>query len=206
MSTDKAIPDAASPLLIVLSGPSGVGKDSVLAALRRRGYRFHFAVTATIRPPRPGERDGVDYHFVSPQAFQEMLARGELLEHAQVYGHWYGVPEEEIRLGLASGNDVLLRVDVQGAATIRRILPGAVLIFLAPASPQELEARLSGHLAEKDGTLKLRQARYEEEMEELAKFDYLVINAQGQLAEAVDMILAIVTAEKCRVVPRRVEL
>lgn len=202
MSTDRTIPGGGSPLLIVLSGPSGVGKDSVLAGLRKRGYRFHFAVTVTTRPPRPGERDGVDYHFVSPQAFQEMLDRDELLEHAEVYGHRYGVPKEEIRRGV----DVFLRVDVQGAATIRRMLPGAVLIFLAPASPQELEARLKGHLAGNDESLKRRQARYEEEMEELANFDYLVINPQGQLAQAVDQVLAIVTAEKCRVAPRRVEL
>ena len=202
MSTDRTTPGGGSPLLIVLSGPSGVGKDSVLAGLRKRGYRFHFAVTATTRPPRPGERDGVDYHFVSPQAFQEMLDRDELLEHAEVYGHRYGVPKEEIRGGV----DVLLRVDVQGAATIRRMLPGAVLVFLAPASLQELEARLKGHLAGNDESLKLRQTRYEKEMEELANFDYLVINPQGQLAQAVDQVLAIVTAEKCRVARHRVEL
>jgi len=207
MTTDSATPGpSAPPLVVVISGPSGVGKDSVLASLRKRGYRFHFTVTATTRSPRAGERDGEDYHFVSSQTFQEMLTQGEFLEHAQVYGHRYGVPKEEIRKGLARGEDVFLRVDVQGVATIRQLLPEAVFVFLAPASAQELKVRLSEDTSEREGTLELRRARYEEEMEELANFDYLVTNPQGRLDQAVNRILAIVTAEKCRVAPRRVEL
>lgn len=191
---------------MVLSGPSGAGKDSILAGLRRRGYRFHLAVTATTRPPRPGEEDGRDYHFVSPQAFREMLNRGALLEHAEVYGQQYGVPKIEVKEGLEGGVDTFLRVDVQGAATLRRLLPGAVLIFIAPGSVAELKGRLKEHLSPGDESFPERWARFPQEMGELANFDYLVVNRESRLEEAVEEVLAIVTAEKCRAVPRRVAL
>lgn len=197
---------SSSPLVVVLSGPSGVGKDSALACLRERGHPFHFAVTATTRPPRSGEVEGVNYHFVSRERFQEMVENGELLEHACVYGHRYGVPKEEVRWGLAQGLDVILRLDVQGAATVKKLLPEAVLIFMAPASEEELGQRLRKRLTEGPACLQERLAKFREEMKRLAEFDYLVVNHEGKLGEAVDQIAAIITAEKCRTRPRRIEL
>ncbi|HWQ11975.1 MAG TPA: guanylate kinase, partial [Roseiflexaceae bacterium] len=129
------------PLLVVLSGPSGVGKDSILMRMRDVGFPFHFVVTATSRPMRPGERPGYDYHFHTTQEFEALIAAGELLEWANVYGHYKGIPKSEIRNALASGRDVILRIDVQGAETIRRLAPEAVLIFVVPGSFEELRNR-----------------------------------------------------------------
>src|SRR5919205_2171585 len=122
----------AQPLLVVLSCPSGVGKDSILMRMRDVGFPFHFVVTATSRPMRPGERDGYDYHFVGEERFKAMIAQEELLEWAEVYGHYKGIPKSEVRQALASGRDVILRIDVQGAATIRRLAPEAGFILLGP--------------------------------------------------------------------------
>src|ERR1700712_498998 len=132
----------AQPLLVVLSGPSGVGKDSILMRMRDFGFPFHFVVTATSRAMRPSERDGYDYHFVGKERFEEMIAREELLEWAEVYGHYKGIPKSEVRQALASGRDVLLRIDVQGAATIRKLVPEAIFIFVAPGGLEELRYRL----------------------------------------------------------------
>jgi len=130
------------PLLVVISGPSGVGKDSVLMRMRELGFPFHFVVTANSRPQRPGEIDGVDYHFVTTERFREMIENDELLEWAEVYGQYKGIPKFEIRQAMASGRDVILRINVDGAATIKRLAPEAVFIFLAPASLDELRHRL----------------------------------------------------------------
>jgi guanylate kinase len=193
-------------LLIVLSGPSGVGKDTVVACMRRRGHPFHFVVTATTRPPGAGETNGMDYHFVSKERFQEMLSRGEFLEHACVYGHWYGVPREEVRQALARGQDALLRIDVQGAATIKKFLPEAIFIFLVPGSQEELRPRLRKRLRGVPRSLELRLARALEEMKCVTSFDYMVVNRDGKLEEAVEKVMAIIAAEKCRVIPRKIEL
>jgi guanylate kinase len=191
-------------LLFVLSGPSGVGKDSLLARMKARGLHLHFAVTATTRPPRPGEREGQDYHFLSVEGFMEMREKGELLEWAQVYGHWYGVPKAEIRAALSRGQDVVVKVDVQGAATIRGLLPGAVSIFLVPPSLEELKKRLASRRTEGGASLELRLHTAQEEMKHLPFFDYVVIN--DDLGRASARVEAIITAESCRVNPRRVEL
>lgn len=196
----------ASPLLVVLSGPSGVGKDSVLAHLKRTGQNYFFVVTATTRPQRPGERDSVDYHFLSQAEFQAMVAEGELLEYAQVYGHWYGVPKKPVRQALEEGKDVIIKADVQGAATIKGVAPQAVAIFLAPPSLEELEQRLRQRHSETPAALALRLKIAQEEMERLPFFDYVVINAQDKTEEAADKIEAIITAEKCRTTPRKVSL
>jgi len=124
------------PLLVVISGPSGVGKDAVRKRMQERGCPFHFVVTATDRPQRPGEVHGKDYFFISAAEFDRMLANGELLEHAIVYGQHKGIPKAHVRQALTSGQDVLMRVDVQGATTIRRLVPEAVLIFLMPSSEE----------------------------------------------------------------------
>ena len=191
-------------LLFVLSGPSGVGKDSVLARMKAAGLPLHFAVTATTRPPRANERDGQDYHFLSEARFMEMRRKDELLESARVYGHWYGVPKAEIRSALSRGQNVLVKVDVQGVDTIRRLLPGAVSIFLVPPSPEELRKRLASRRTEGGASLELRLGIAQEEMSHLSLFDYVVTN--DDLCEASAMVEAIITAENCRVNPRRVEL
>ncbi|MGB9879441.1 MAG: hypothetical protein ACPLRM_01645, partial [Anaerolineae bacterium] len=131
-----------NPLLIVISGPSGVGKDTVIKRMKELNYPFHFVITATTRPPRKGERHGVDYFFLSEDEFVRLMQAGELLEHAWVYGEYKGIPKEQVRQALASGQDVIMRLDVQGAATVRRLLPDAILIFLLPGSEDELLNRL----------------------------------------------------------------
>lgn len=194
------------PLLVVLSGPSGVGKDSILMRMRDVGFSFHFVVTATSRPMRPGERPGYDYHFHSADEFERMIAEGELLEWANVYGHYKGIPKSEIRNALESGRDVILRIDVQGAETIRRLAPEAVLIFVAPGSPEELRHRLQWRRTETPDDMERRLSTARAEMGALERFDYVVINREERLDDAVGQIRAIVQAEKQRVRPRRVRL
>lgn len=196
----------ARPLLIILSGPSGVGKDTVIAELKRRGSPLYHAVTATTRPQRPRETEGIDYYFVTPARFREMIERQELLEWASVYGNWYGVPRRPVREALAAGKDVIVRVDVQGAATIKALAPEAVFIFLAPSSMEELKQRLRRRATENASDLELRLKTAEEEMARLPLFDYLVVNHQDRVGEAAAQIEAIITAEKCRVKQRLVEL
>jgi len=194
------------PLLIVLSGPSGVGKDAVLSGMRKSGCPLFFAVTATTRPRRERERDGVDYIFVSREEFEQMIARHELLEWANVYGNLYGVPKGGLKAALARDQDAIVKVDVQGAATINRDHPEAVFIFLAPPSDQELEERLRQRKTESGVDLELRLLAAKEEMKSLPLFDYVVVNARDRLESAISQIESIITAEKCRVVPRTVEL
>lgn len=203
---DHILQRELSPLLIVISGPSGAGKDSVLRRMKERELPLHFVVTATSRPKRPGEVEGLDYLFVSPEEFERMIRQGELLEHAMVYNEYKGIPREQVRLALASGRDVVLRVDVQGAATIRRLFPEALLIFLTPASEDELLRRLRRRETETPESLQLRLDTARQEYERIDLFDYVVVNADGQLDRAVDTIQAIITAEHQRVHPRRVTL
>lgn len=196
----------APPLLVVLSGPSGVGKDALLSRMRQLDRAYHFVVTLTTRSRRPAEVEGVDYHFVSVAEFQRMLAQDELLEWANVYGNFYGVPKDQVRRALARGQDVLVKPDVQGATTIRRLAPQAVFIFLAPPSLDELARRLRQRKTESaaDSALRLRTAR--EEMACLSMFDYVVVNRDGGLDDAVAAVEAIIQAEKCRINPRLVNL
>lgn len=196
----------AQPLLVVLSGPSGVGKDSILMRMRDIGFPFHFVVTATSRAQRPGERDGYDYHFVSKERFEEMIACSELLEWAEVYGHYKGIPKREVGQALQSGRDVILRIDVQGAATIKRLAPDAVFIFLAPGSFDELHNRLQWRRTESPDQMEQRLAMARREMDALDTFDYVVINREDHLDDAVGQIRNIMSAEKQRVRPRRVVL
>lgn len=184
----------------MLSGPSGVGKDAVLTGMKRLGRPFHYAVTATTRPRRHGEKDGVHYHFVSKEKFQQMVERGALLEWAQVYGNFYGVPRQEVEQALKEEHDVIVKVDVQGAATIKGIVPQALLIFLTPPSTEKLVARLRQRQSESPIDLKRRIATAQEEMKRLPIFDYVVVN--DRVDTAVAKIDAIITAEKCRVNPR----
>jgi guanylate kinase len=194
------------PLLVVISGPSGVGKDSVLMRMRELAFPFHFVVTATSRTIRPGETDGFDYHFVGEARFQQMIQDEELLEWAMVYGQYKGIPKFEVRQAMASGRDVILRINVDGAATVRAIAPEAVFIFLAPASEEELRRRLTMRRTESDAEIDKRLAVAAHELRQVGGFDYVVINHEDRLDEAVAQIQAIITAEKLRVFPRRVNL
>jgi guanylate kinase len=193
-------------LLIVISGPSGVGKDTLLERMRERGCPMHFVVTATDRPPRPGEVHGVDYFFLATEEFTRMIEQDALLEHATVYGQHKGIPRQHVQDALASGKDVIMRIDVQGAATIRRLVPEAVLIFLTASSEEELEQRLLARGGDTSEQLQRRIATAREEMRCLPEFDYVVVNRDGELDQAVDDVLAIIRAEHRRVEPRVVKL
>ena len=194
------------PLLIVLSGPSGVGKDAVLDRMKESRRPFHYVVTATTRPKRAREKDGIDYHFLSGKEFHQMMNDHQLLEWANVYGNYYGVPKDEITSALSKGVDAVVKVDVQGAATIKKILPHAVFIFLTSPSVEELEKRLKKRHSESSADLALRLEKAREEIRSLPLFDYVLTCRQNKLDEVVFQIDAIVIAEKCRVKPRIVEL
>jgi len=196
----------AKSLLIVLSGLSGVGKDAVLTRLRESSYPLEFILTVTTRTRRSNEKDGVHYRFVSGNKFQKMIDHHELLEWANVYGNWYGVPKEPVKRALDKGKDVIVKVDVQGATTIKKILPQAVFIFLAPPSMEELVARLKQRRTESPSDLELRIKTAEEELEQLPLFDYIVFNRQDEIDRAAADIEAIIAAEKCRVTPRELTL
>mgnify|MGYP005849843967 FL=1 len=187
----------SGPLLVVISGPSGVGKDAVLERLRAVNPEAHFVTTATTRPPRNQETDGGDYLFLSSEEFDRLLAEDAFLESAVVYGHKSGVPKAQVRDALARGRDVIVRVDVQGAETIRRLAPGALFIFLAPGSLDELERRLRlRDGANADIRLRLETARAE--MGRRTQFDHVVVNREGRLDETVEQILRIIEEERRR--------
>lgn len=194
------------PLLIVISGPSGVGKDSVVQRMQSRGLPLHFVVTATTRPRRPGEVDGIDYHFVSKDEFAELIEQDSLIEYAIVYNDYKGIPKAQVGEALASGRDVIMRVDVQGAETVRGLFPAALLVFLAPTSEEELVERLRARKTETKEGLKLRIATARQELKRVSMFDYFVVNADLRLEDTVDTILAIIEAEHHRTDPRRVSM
>jgi guanylate kinase len=194
------------PLLIVISGPSGVGKDSVLHGLKARGLPMHFVVTATTRPRRKDEAHGVDYFFVPKKEFARMIEQNELIEYALVYNDYKGIPKQQVREALASGKDVIMRLDVQGAATVRKLAPQAVLIFITTPSEEELVERLELRRTETAGDLSLRIATARQELKRAAEFDYVVVNAHNQLDQAVSIVLSIIEAEHHRVNHRQVKL
>ena len=184
------------PLLVVITGPSGVGKDSLLSRLKALKRPYHFAVTATTRPPRPEETDGVDYFFLSDQQYDDMLARDEFLENATVYAHRYGVPKPPIREALAASEDVLMRTDVQGARYIKSVCPAALTIFVLPPSWEEMEWRLRSRATDSPEQLELRLRTAREEMAAAGQFDHTVVN--DDLNACVDEIERILAAERSR--------
>lgn len=194
------------PVLVVLSGPSGVGKDATLQLMKEQDASFHFVVTATTRPKRPNEIDGVDYHFISMSEFAEMIEKQELLEYAMVYGDYKGIPKKHVRQALASGKDVIMRIDVQGAATIRRLIPNAVTIFLTSESEEELVRRLQERKTEEPGKLKMRIATAREELRRVVEFDYVVVNRMDRLQDTAEQVRNIICAEKLRVSWKPVEI
>jgi len=186
----------AGPLLVVITGPSGVGKDSLLARLKALGRPYHFAVTATTRPPRPGEIEGIDYYFLSDSQFDEMLARGDFLEHATVYDQRKGVPRPPVREALAAGRDVVMRTDVQGARYIKSLCPGALTVFILPPTWEEMEWRLRSRGTDDPEQLDLRLRVAREELAAAAEFDHTVVN--DDLNACVDEIERIMAKERAR--------
>ena len=186
----------AGPLLVVITGPSGVGKDSLLARLKALGRPYHFAVTATTREPRPGEVEGVDYHFLSDGRFDEMLAHGEFLEHARVYDQRKGVPRPPVREALAAGRDVIMRTDVQGARYIKSVCAGALTVFVLPPSWEELEWRLRSRGTDGPQQLALRLSAAREELAAAGEFDRTVVN--DDLNACVDRIETLLAKERAR--------
>jgi guanylate kinase len=207
MSSDiKTNPLHPEPLLIVISGPSGAGKDSVIKRMKELKLPLHFVVTATTRSPRPEEHHGVDYIFLSHDEFTKMIEQGGLLEYAIVYDDFKGIPKAQVHQALASGKDVVMRVDVQGAATVHKLCPEALLIFLTTQDEQELVSRLMRRKSETPEGLKLRIATARQELKQIGEFDYVVINRENQLDQTVDTIVAILQAEHARVKHRKVTL
>ena len=194
------------PLLIILSGPSGAGKDALLTRMKELGYSLGYITTVTTRAKREKEINGADYHFTSTAKFQELIANNELLEWAKVYDNWYGVPRQPVKQALDRGQDTIVKVDTQGATTIKKILPEAVSIFVIPPSMEELITRLKQRRTESPFDLALRIKTAEEEIKQLPLFDYVIVNKQDEIDLAVSRIKAIITAEKCRVNPRQINL
>ena len=210
-TVSQQLPTSTAPsprqgLLFVLSAPSGTGKDSVIKALKEQGMDFYVVPSVTTRPPRPGESEGNPYHFVSEEEFKQLVDEGELLEYANVHGNWYGQPRKVIRDNLRAGRDVLLKIDVQGAATIRRKVPQAIFIFLVPSSLEELTQRLATRQTETEEERLRRLADAREELTQQSWYDYVVVNRQGHLQEAVDQLRAIMLAEHARTHPRQVDI
>jgi guanylate kinase len=193
--------------VFVISGPSGVGKDTIKNRLRDSGFPLGFCVTATTRPPRPGERHGIDYYFLTEDEFKAKLDQGQFIEHAIVHGkHWYGIPIEGLRAGMRSGDDVLVTPDVKGAATLRALIPQAISIFLAPANPEELRLRIADPSSGRTEDVEQRMRTASAEMRRMGEFDYVVVNENGKLDESIKAVKAIITAERLRVKQRRVVL
>ncbi len=194
------------PLIIVISGPSGVGKDTVIQRMKERNLPFYFVVTAATRLPRSNEVDGRDYFFYSHDEFAEMIEKGELLEYAIVYNDYKGIPKAQVKDALSSGKDVIMRLDVQGAATIRKLCPDAVMIFLTVQDEEDMVKRLQERKTETPEGLKLRIATARQEMTQVDSFDYVVLNREYHLDETVDTIVSIIVAEHHRVKQRVVTL
>jgi guanylate kinase len=188
-----------APLLFVISGHSGAGKDTVIHRMRERDFPIQFVITVTTREPRENEQDRIDYFFVSHDEFTRMIENGELIEYAVVYQDYKGVPRSQVDNALRSGKDVVLRVDVQGGATIQKLYPNSILIYLTAKDEAEFIQRLIDRKTETPEGLNLRIAMAREEMKEIKNFDYLVVNQNSKLDKTVDIIQSIIEAEHHRI-------
>ncbi len=188
------------PILLLISGPSGVGKDTIARKIiEARPDDFYFVVTATTRPIRAGEVEGYDYYFTSNDEFAQMIENDDLLEYAVVYNDYKGIPKKHIREALVSGKDVIMRVDVQGAETIRKLIPNVITVFLTTETEDSLVQRLRERKSETAEGLNLRIAAARREVRRLQEFNYWVVNADGKADRAVDEMLAIIDTAHCRV-------
>jgi guanylate kinase len=196
---------AAGAMLVIVSGPSGVGKDSVIEALRRepRDPDYHYVVTCTTRPRRQYEVDGVHYHFLEPAEFARLRDGGELLEANEVHGNWYGTPRADVRGALRHGHDVILKIDVQGAAMVKQTVPEALLIFLVPPSLEDLFGRLQARATESADELDVRQRNAALELARQEDYDYVVVNETGQIERTARRIHEIILDEKAAHPDRR---
>ena len=195
------------PLVVVISGPSGVGKDVMIERMIESGrLGFHFTVTATTRAPRTGEQDGINHHFVTVDDFVNLIATDDLLEWAQVYGNYYGVPKKQVRDALAADNHVIIRVDVQGAKRLREIIPDALLIFIIPPSLDVLKMHLENRGVDTEAEMTKRLAAATEEIDQASLFDFTVTNEENQLDDTVDNVVAIIESESQRIPPRSVSI
>ena len=195
-----------NPLIIVISGPSGVGKDAIVERIAEFGDAFYFTVTATTRPPRPAEVHGVNHIFVSTQEFRAMIANGELMEWAETYGNLYGTPKDQVRTALVNGQHVLLRVDVQGAMAVRQLVPDALLVFISAPDKGVLASRLRRRGVNDEVDIATRLEAADAESQFANRFDYDVVNKEGALSETVRQILEIIDRESNRVPPRVMQL
>lgn len=190
--------EASTPLVVVLTGPSGVGKDSVFDRMVARGVPMARPATMTTRGPRPGEREGVNHYFVTPEEFERAFAAGELLERSGEYGKQYGVPRRSVREALATGNDVVIRVDIRGAESLGQLLPDALFICLIPERLSDLASRLDGRGTETAEDRAKRLAMAPDEIERASRFCAMVVNPQGRLDDTVDEILRLIEADRVR--------
>ncbi|MHB8460329.1 MAG: guanylate kinase [Candidatus Limnocylindrales bacterium] len=192
--------DSPVPLLVIVSGPSGVGKDTILDALKRRPHHpdYHYVVTCTTRAPRPGELPDRSYHFLSRERFVELRDAGELLEANEVHGNWYGTPRTEVREALAAGRDVILKIDVQGAQIVKERVAEALLIFLVPPSLEALFHRLRTRATETADELELRQRNAAIELARQEDYDHVVVNETGQVEWTAERIDEIIATERAR--------
>jgi guanylate kinase len=199
---------APGALLVVLSGPSGVGKDTIIRVLKERHPldRRRFVVTYKSRDQRPGELDGVDYHFVTKEQFDELRAGDAFLETAEVHGQWSGTPWDQVIESLESGDDAVLKIDVQGAGAVRARVPSALLIFVAPPSEEDLSERLRLRGTESEADFQRRQQDAPKELARRGDYDYVVVNRTDRAAETAEEIERIIAAEHARHPHRRIHI
>ena len=209
---DNVIDGRPGAILVIISGPSGVGKDTIIEELKRRegakvaAERRHYVVTCTTRERRDGEVDGVDYHFLTREAFLRLRAARGFLEANEVHGNWYGSPRDQVRVALAEGRDVILKIDVQGAQVVKEQVSEALLIFVIPPSLETLFARLRSRATETADELELRQRNAAIELARQDDYDYVVVNETGQVERTADEIEAIIGRERVLHADRRVRV
>ena len=206
--TIRAIEGRPGAQLVIISGPSGVGKDTIIEAMQRRSppHPRHFVITVTTRPRRETEIDGVHYHFVSIDDYKRLEAADGLLEASEVHGNWYGTPRDQVQSALMSGRDAILKIDVQGAHKVRDKVPDALLVFVVPPSLEELHARLVGRSTEQPRDLEIRRRNAAIELSRKDEYDHVVVNETDMIDATAEQIDAIIAAEHERFADRRIHV